>query len=308
MSPGWRRRRQPDGVLYFHRATGLNVLMDEVPVDEVDRVPRYVQLALLDACNLRCSFCYAPKSPARWSADEVLELCRGLDAWGVLEVALAGGEPFAFPGLEELLRTLWDTTGMAIHLTTNGLLVPEGFGQRMRGRLGQVRVSVDGTGALYERMRGASFADLQEGLRRLRDLHLGLNLLATDETLADLDAYLAFAREAGIPDLLLLRPWGPGQGLLTEPWRERAAAAVARALDAGFRVSLSCNFGDLGQPTLFGGGCGPGREYLYVGTDRRARGASSSTASHAFRSVEDLKSLYHSGVLQGGCPCSARVA
>lgn len=305
MSPGWRRRRQPDGVLYFHRATGLNVLLDEVPVapEEVDRVPRYVQLALLDACNLRCSFCYAPKSPARWGVDEVLGLCRGLDAWGVLEVALAGGEPFAFPGFEELLTALWDTTGLAVHVTTNGLLVPEGFGQRMRGRLGQVRVSVDGTGALYERMRGAPFPALQEGLRRLRGLNLGLNLLATDETLAALDEYLEFAREAKIPDLLFLRPWGPGESLLSEPWRERASAAVARAVDTGFRVSLSCNFGDLGQPTLFAGGCGAGREYLFVGSDRRVRGASSSPTSHGFGSVEELAALYRSGILAGGCPC-----
>lgn len=305
-TPGWRRRRQRDGHLFFQRATGLNVLVDEIAVapEEVDRVPRYVQWALLDACNLECSFCYASKGGARWSRERVLGLARDLDEWGVLEVALAGGEPFAYRGFEELLGHLWDTTGMAIHVTTNGLLIPEGFAERRAGRLGQVRVSVDGVGATYERLRGAPFAAVVAGLRRLRGLPVGLNLLVTDETLPEFPLYLDFAAGEGIRDLLLLRPWGPGAALLAEPWRERVAEAAGRALEGGFRVSLSCLFGDVGLPSLVPGPCGAGREYLYLGSDGRVRASSTAAEGWEFAGLEELRRLYEGPLARHVCDCA----
>jgi sulfatase maturation enzyme AslB (radical SAM superfamily) len=53
-----------EGIHFFDRKTGLNILFDEitVPVDRFSLAPKYVSIALTNICNLKCSHCYAPKS------------------------------------------------------------------------------------------------------------------------------------------------------------------------------------------------------------------------------------------------------
>lgn len=60
----------PDGLHLFDRRTGLNMLFDEIeaPEEQWSRAPRQVSIALTNACDLACSFCYAPKNGRRaWS-------------------------------------------------------------------------------------------------------------------------------------------------------------------------------------------------------------------------------------------------
>jgi hypothetical protein len=64
---GWSHRRSSGGLQLFHRESGLNVLFDEVPIppSEWAVAPRYVSIALTNACDLRCPYCYASKRAAR---------------------------------------------------------------------------------------------------------------------------------------------------------------------------------------------------------------------------------------------------
>jgi sulfatase maturation enzyme AslB (radical SAM superfamily) len=54
------------GVQAFDRRTGLNVLFDEVAVPEQEwaQAPRHLAIALTNACDLHCPYCYAPKHRA----------------------------------------------------------------------------------------------------------------------------------------------------------------------------------------------------------------------------------------------------
>ena len=56
----------PAGVHIFDRSTGLNILIDEVETKESawSLAPRHVSIALTNACELSCPYCYAPKRPA----------------------------------------------------------------------------------------------------------------------------------------------------------------------------------------------------------------------------------------------------
>lgn len=287
--PGWRLRSEQRGVLCFHRASGLNVLFDEIRTRPLDRFPRYVQLSLLDACNLRCAFCYASKAGQRWDRDELLQLAKKLDAWGVLELALAGGEPFAYPDFDRLLTELWEKTSLAVHVTTNATLVPPHFVERVAGRIGQIRISVDGVGATYEAHREIPFERVVEGIRRLRGLRRGLNCLIGPQTLVNMPELLDFAEAEGIDDLLFLRPLPPADPLpdaLLPSVRRAAETAIAR----GFRLSLSSSFGDIGVPRLFAEP--PARDSIYVTSDRRVARTSADPERIAFRDFEELRAIY----------------
>ena len=81
------------GVQWFDRVSGLNILLDEVsiPPERWSRAPRYVSIALTNACELRCAFCYAPKTPARLDASVVSGWIDELDLAGCLRVGFGGG-------------------------------------------------------------------------------------------------------------------------------------------------------------------------------------------------------------------------
>src|SRR5438132_1158110 len=92
-------RLSRSGAHWFDRTSGLNILLDdvEVPKKRWSRGPRFVSIALTNACELRCPFCYAPKIPGRLKSDDVLTWVEELDRAGTLGVGFGGGEPTAHP-------------------------------------------------------------------------------------------------------------------------------------------------------------------------------------------------------------------
>src|SRR5205809_6090953 len=64
--PELKMRPGPSGIHFFCRETGLNVLCDEVrePCISWAAAPRQVSIALTNACDLTCPYCYAPKNYA----------------------------------------------------------------------------------------------------------------------------------------------------------------------------------------------------------------------------------------------------
>ena len=200
-------RLDANGVHLFDRATGLNVLLDEFspPRTAWSRMPRYVSVALTNACDLRCFFCYAPKNPGRLRADDVVGWARELDGGGCLGIGFGGGEPTAHPQFAEICALTAAETGLAVTVTTHGHRFSDALIEQVRGCLHFVRVSVDAVGADYERIRGRSFGALREQLAHIATVApFGLNMVVSDERLAQLEPVAAFAAEVGASELLLL--------------------------------------------------------------------------------------------------------
>ena len=74
------------GVHLFDRVTGLNVLIDEVEgvSIQISLAPRYLSVALTNACELHCKYCYAAKHPAMLDASLVVDWAVELDRAGCL--------------------------------------------------------------------------------------------------------------------------------------------------------------------------------------------------------------------------------
>lgn len=211
----WKLRGGPAGLHLFDRTTGLNVLIDEIPVPAslYSRAPRQVSIALTNRCDLRCSHCYAPKSRDELRFDVVTQWLAELDSHGALGVGFGGGEPTLYPEFERLCQHVARETGLSVSFTTHGHHVDENLAEGLSGSINFIRVSMDGVGATYESIRRRSFPVLLTRLQHIRSIsRFGVNVVINERTLPDLDEVAIVAADAGACELLLL-PQVPVRGV-----------------------------------------------------------------------------------------------
>jgi MoaA/NifB/PqqE/SkfB family radical SAM enzyme len=224
------------GVHVFDRASGLNVLLDEVkvPAEQVSRAPRYLSVALTNACELRCAYCYAPKHAAALDAGRVAAWAAELDAAGCLGVGFGGGEPTAYRGFAQLCAQVAGSTSMAVTFTTHGQRLTPELAGALLGSVHFARLSVDGVGATYERLRGRPFAAVEAAAALLRSVApIGINTVVNADTVGELDDLAEFAARAGACELLLL----PEQPTAAEPG---ISGADAERLVRWVRTARTC--------------------------------------------------------------------
>lgn len=194
----------------------MNLLLDEVTVPEATwaQAPRHLAVALTNACDLDCPYCYAPKHRAVLDPDRVLTWLKEADNAGCLGVGFGGGEPTTLRWFAELCRRATRETTLAVSFTTHGHRLTDELLGKLSGSVHFVRVSVDGTGGVYERLRRRPFATLVDRLRALGTIApFGINVVVNDFTIDELDAVAALAAELGAVEILLL----PEQPTATAP-------------------------------------------------------------------------------------------
>lgn len=202
-----KKRIGPDGVHFFDRRTGLNLLFDETrpPSDLWSEGPRQVSVALTDRCDLRCPHCYAPKTANRLELVSLRKWLLELDAAGTLGVGFGGGEPTLFADFIELCRFVANETALAVSFTTHGHHLDDELIRQLHGNVHFFRISVDGVGAIYEQMRGRTFKDLLNALGRARRLApFGVNMVVNEFNVHQLGAVASAAADAGASELLIL--------------------------------------------------------------------------------------------------------
>jgi pyruvate-formate lyase-activating enzyme len=195
------------GLHLFDRDSGLNILLDDVtvPWEQVSPAPRYLSIALTNACELRCAYCYAPKFPAALDVDRVVAWAVELDGAGCLGVGFGGGEPTTHPRFVQLCEQITEATSMAVTFTTHGHRLKPRLVHALRGSVHFARLSVDGVGATYERLRGRPFAAVQNAAALLRSVApIGINTVVNADTIGELDEIAEFAVNVGASELLLL--------------------------------------------------------------------------------------------------------
>lgn len=203
----WKQRCSPEGLHLFDRTSGLNVLLDEVPVPAAlwSRAPRQVSIALTNRCDLACSHCYAPKSRDELRYDVVTRWLAELDTNGALGVGFGGGEPTLYPGFLNLCQHAARETQLSVTFTTHGHHIDENLASGLRESVHFIRVSMDGVGKTYEAIRRRSFRELQARLRLIRTIcRFGINMVVNERTLPDLDEAASIAEDVGACEFLLL--------------------------------------------------------------------------------------------------------
>ncbi len=200
-------RKTSGGLHLFNRETGTNVLIDEIrpAADTVALAPRQVSIALTNACDLACEYCYAPKTPAVLSFERLAPWLRDLDANGTIGVGFGGGEPTLYPRFAELCEFMTAETNLAVTFTTHAHRLTENFLHALRGNINFVRVSMDGIEKTYESNRGRSFNDLIKRIDSLRRITpFGINFVVNSHTFPDLDGAIELASMLEAREFLLL--------------------------------------------------------------------------------------------------------
>jgi MoaA/NifB/PqqE/SkfB family radical SAM enzyme len=200
-------RSGPEGVHLYDRRSGLNVLLDEVDVPDTawSPAPRYVSIALTNSCNLSCPYCYAPKSRDRLVLDDVATWACELDAAGCLGVGFGGGEPTLFDGFAALCQRVATTTGLSVSLTTHGHRLTPALTAELQGSVHFLRLSMDGVGETYRRLRGKPFDAFLERMEIAREIApFGVNYVVNADTVDELPVAAELVFDRGASELLLL--------------------------------------------------------------------------------------------------------
>jgi Fe-coproporphyrin III synthase len=145
------------------------------PAHAVMRTPRSVDVELTARCNLRCAYCYFFDNPAveyrDLPADEWLRFFAECGRCGVMDLTLAGGEPFMRKDLRVLLDGI-KRNRMRFSLLSNGSLIDDDIAAFIAstGRCDSVQVSVDGSSPeTHDACRGkGSFDKAIRGIRTLQ--------------------------------------------------------------------------------------------------------------------------------------------
>ncbi len=162
--------------------------------------PFEVQAMLLNACNLRCSYCRCPDlKSALLSTAQWLETLREFAALGTLRIKFQGGEPTLRHDFKELCAES-RRLGILTAVVSNGIRLVEQ--PDLFDELDEVVVSVDGPIAeLHDRQRGAgTHAQALPALRLARERGKPgfAVMVASRETLPHVEAMLDLAESMDI--------------------------------------------------------------------------------------------------------------
>ena len=299
----FRRFPMNGALLLFDRNSGLNALCEGVEtVHLVQHAPRMVQFGITNLCNLACTFCSRDlKAISTWSAQEAFDTLAELAACGVLEVAFGGGEPWAFSGFADLVCRLYEETPLAINFTTNGLAMTPDRLESIKGKYGQLRLSLydnnDWRNKIIELVRAqASF---------------GINYLVTPERLPQLEATVLELASLGCRDILLLSYNGPDLTMHIYPedavQLKNRIALLARAMDGQCQIKLDVCWGNrmAGVPRLFDNqDCGAGRDFMVLTSDKKIQPCSFHNTLIPFENATDIMNIWRNSQHILGQPAS----
>lgn len=248
-----RIREGPSGLHIFDRISGLNILLDEsqIPRERWSLAPRQVSIALTNACDLKCSFCYVKKGNVSLNFEKIKAWIRELDDNGCHGIGFGGGEPTLYKYFEELCLYITRNTGLAVTITTHGHNLDDLALDRIARSAHFLRVSMDGVGKVYESIRQRSFDSLYEILQRIGSrMSFGINYVVNAETFPYLDKAIDIAEDVGASEFLLL-PEIPVYGIggidvntkqLFQNWVKKYNGQVALVIsEAGSDGILTCN-------------------------------------------------------------------
>lgn len=152
----------------------------------VMNTPKSVDLDITNRCNLRCAYCYhfsgAGDSGSDLSTEEWLGFFEELNRCAVLDVTIAGGEPFLRKDLRELIEGIIRNR-MRFSILSNGTLITDNMAAFIAstGRCNSVQVSIDGSyPETHDAFRGdGNFERAVSGLKCLQKHHIPVTVRMT---------------------------------------------------------------------------------------------------------------------------------
>jgi len=176
--------------------------------DSYNRPVSNIRISLTQRCNLRCIYCHREgetKPAAELSLDEIREILRVAEKFGIRSVKFTGGEPLLRKDIVDIVRSV--PPGMESSMTTNGILLARYAKELKAAGMKRVNVSIDSiVPATYKKITGQdALGDVLAGVQAALDAGLTpvkINMVVL-EGINDheIDDFLAYIR--GNRDLIL---------------------------------------------------------------------------------------------------------
>lgn len=140
-------------------AYGAELEEDQIYRRYPNRFVREAYWSVTGRCNYRCRHCYLSAPEGKFgelSHEETMDIIDQLDACGVLEVVLSGGEPLVRRDWWDIVDALVEKKIAIRAIYTNGALVNEALldGLEARGLRPEFNMSYDGDGGWHDWLRG----------------------------------------------------------------------------------------------------------------------------------------------------------
>ena len=130
--------------------TSKGLFADAPITDHFGRSFNYVRIAVNEYCNLRCIYCMPEegvpfqKKDSLLFKDEIFTIIKLMEEMGVLKVRFTGGEPLIRKDIIDLIQFVDQKTDIpSIHLTTNGVLLPDYIDRLVDSGLTGINISLD---------------------------------------------------------------------------------------------------------------------------------------------------------------------
>lgn len=153
--------------------------------DKFGRNINYLRLAIVDRCNLRCTYCM-PENGLTWikqkelmTDEEMLRICSVFTKMGVDKIRITGGEPFVRKNSIELIRKISELDGLTdLSLTTNGLLTELYIPELKKFGIKSVNLSLDtlDKDRFFKITRRNSFDKVMKTLEGLLQHHIKVKI------------------------------------------------------------------------------------------------------------------------------------
>jgi len=120
-------------------------------------------------------------------------------------VGFGGGEPTLHPDFVALCQFTAEKTRLALTCTTHGHVLDDAIMSSIGSSINFIRISMDGVGQTYERIRGKPFDVLCSQIEMVsKYTKIGINYLVNSATITDLDQAVTLAENMGASQFLLL--------------------------------------------------------------------------------------------------------
>lgn len=211
---------------------------------------KLLQWDLTGNCNLNCAYCREKTTSdlPDMGIEEIRKIIDQFQSFGVKMVAIAGGEPFLFRALPQVLDYLF-TKVETIGITTNGTLIKEEHLEMIKKYVNGVQISLDGGCAeTHDLLRGKG--TFEKTVKTLRMLIENNVFTVTRFTIChsnkhDVENYVRFVSSLGLKSAYLRRviPSGNSAATLAIPANE-LRSIFERAYSVGHSLGMHIGSAD----------------------------------------------------------------
>ena len=236
------------------------------------KYPVMIGWSLTNRCNLQCLYCSQNSGEPdddELSLEEIKKVIDQLSINKISVIGFTGGEPFLREDLPDILRYV-NSKNIRCQITTNGLLIAEGYPVEYLSRFIKVRISLDSNNRDthdYLRNRQGCYDLVLKAIDRLKKMGMQIEIVTTVSTqnVDELDEIIEFIKTLNIDQwsVSVFCPTGRGHEISTWLLSKEQYKEVSEKL---WKVKKEVNFlvkTDIPQLVLLDKNRAESNEFIY---------------------------------------------